>query len=438
MSFIGYLRERIRAHILCPGIEVFMDIFESVREICEKAKKASVNVRCADGSVRDKFLSEFAFLLLHKKDELISANAKDVEEAEKSGLSRAMLDRLTLTEARLEALSEGVKKLCTLSDPLGGGEVFKRPNGMEIKKIKVPLGVVGVIFEARPNVCADIAALCIKSGNCAVLRGGKECINTNLAIEALAKNALGSAGLPEDSVQVIPFTQREGANALMQMRGYVDVLIPRGGKGLIKSVTESSKVPVIETGAGNCHIYVHSDADTDKALSIIENAKVSRPSVCNAIETVLVSRDIADDFLPRLKDVFDRSFVEIRGCEKTRAIIDCAQAGNEDWETEYNDLICAVGVVDSEEAAIAHINRYSTAHSEAIITESRSAAEMFTSLVDSACVYVNASTRFTDGGEFGFGAEVGISTQKLHARGPMGLSALTTDKYVISGNGQIR
>ncbi len=415
-----------------------MSIYEEVRSICERAKSASPYVASANGEGRNAFLMSFANLLVKNSEELLLANEKDVAAAESAGISVAMLDRLRLTEERIKGLSEGIISLVGLSDPLGGGEVFCRPNGMEIKKIKVPLGVCGVIFEARPNVAADIAALCIKSGNAAVLRGGKECINTNLAIEALAKKALVSAGLPEDSVCLIPYTDREGATALMQMRGLVDVLIPRGGKGLIKSVTENSSVPVIETGAGNCHIYVHSDADLDCALSVIENAKVSRPSVCNAIETVLVNEEIADKFLPLLKEVFDRCSVEIRGCERVCGIIDCTHATEEDFETEYNDLVCAVGIVPDLESAVSHINKYSTGHSEAIITESRKAADYFCTMVDSACVYVNVSTRFTDGGQFGFGAEVGISTQKLHARGPMGLSALTTDKYIINGNGQTR
>ncbi len=413
-------------------------IFENVKAICEKAKASSPAVAASKGDKRNAFLSSFARLLVENTAALLEANAKDTEAARAAGISTAMLDRLSLTEARIAGLAEGITALIGLSDPLGGGEVFTRPNGMEIKKIKVPLGVCGVIFEARPNVAADIAALCIKSGNAAVLRGGKECINTNLAIEAIAKKALTEAGFPEDAVCLIPYTERDGANALMQMRGIVDVLIPRGGKGLIKSVTENSSVPVIETGAGNCHIYVHRDADFDLALSVIENAKVSRPSVCNAIETVLVNAEIANDFLPRLKEVFDRCAVEIRGCEKVQEIIGCNPATEEDWDTEYNDLICAVKVVACENCAISHINRYGTGHSEAIITESRRDAELFCTMVDAACVYVNASTRFTDGGQFGFGAEVGISTQKLHARGPMGLSALTTDKYIINGNGQIR
>ncbi len=413
-------------------------IYESVKAICEKAKAASPAVAASKGDIRNAFLLSFARLLCENKEELIASNRKDTEAAKENGMSSAMLDRLTLTEGRINGIAKGITDLIGLCDPLGGGEVFCRPNGIEIKKIKVPLGVCGVIFEARPNVAADIAALCIKSGNAAVLRGGKECIHTNLTIESIAKKALTEAGLPEDCVSLIPYTEREGANALMQMRGIVDVLIPRGGKGLIKSVTENSSVPVIETGAGNCHIYVHSDADFECALSVIENAKVSRPSVCNAIETVLVNAQIAESFLPRLKKVFESRGVEIRGCEKTRSIIECTPATDEDFETEYNDLICAVKVVSCESCAVNHINRYSTGHSEAIITESRSVADYFCTMVDSACVYVNASTRFTDGGQFGFGAEVGISTQKLHARGPMGLSALTTDKYIINGNGQIR
>ena len=415
-----------------------MAIYDEVRTLCERARAASPCVASANGDRRNAFLLSFASLLVENREDLLFANDKDTSAAEAAGMSAAMLDRLRLTDERIKSLADGIVSLVGLSDPLGGGEVFCRPNGMEIKRIKVPLGVCGVIFEARPNVAADIAALCIKSGNAAVLRGGKECINTNLAIEALAKKALAEAGLPEDCVCLIPYTDREGATALMQMRGLVDVLIPRGGKGLIKSVTENSSVPVIETGAGNCHIYVHSDADFDLALSVIENAKVSRPSVCNAIETVLVHEAIAESFLPLLKDVFDRCSVEIRGCERVCGIIDCTPAAKEDFEREYNDLVCAVGVVEDLEGAVSHINKYSTGHSEAIMTESRRAADYFCTMIDSACVYVNVSTRFTDGGQFGFGAEVGISTQKLHARGPMGLSALTTDKYVISGNGQIR
>ena len=413
-------------------------IFENVKSICERAAKAAPFAASSKGAVRNAFISAFARLLTENKDALLEANEKDTVAAREAGIGTAMLDRLTLTEERIKSLSESILSLTQLQDPLGGGEVFTRPNGLEIKKIKVPLGVCGVIFEARPNVAADIAALCIKSGNAAVLRGGKECINTNLETERLARMALREAGLPEDCVCLIPYTEREGANALMQMRGLVDVLIPRGGKGLIKSVTENSSVPVIETGAGNCHVYVHSDADMEKALTVIENAKVSRPSVCNAIETVLVDRSIAGEFLPRLKETFDRCCVEIRGCERTRAVIDAVTATEDDYNTEYNDLICAVKVTDSLCEAIDHINKYSTGHSEAIMTESLSAADTFCTMIDSACVYVNASTRFTDGGQFGFGAEVGISTQKLHARGPMGLSALTTDKYIITGDGQVR
>ena len=414
------------------------DIFEGVKDICRRARKASPAIAQATGEERNAFLAIFASLLCKEREALLKANEKDMDNAKEAGISTAMLDHLRLTESRIEGLAEGIRALIGLSDPLGGGEVFCRPNGLEIKKIKVPLGVCGVIFEARPNVAADIAALCIKSGNAAVLRGGKECINTNLAIEALAKKALLDAGLPEDGVCLVPYTEREGANALMQMRGLVDVLIPRGGKGLIKSVTENSSVPVIETGAGNCHVYVHCDADIDLALSVVENAKVSRPSVCNAIETVLVNADAAEEFLPRLKALFEEDGVEIRGCERVASLIECTPATEDDWEREYNDLICAVKVVDSKEEAVEHINRYGTGHSEAIMTSGIDAAKYFTAAVDAACVYVNASTRFTDGGQFGFGAEVGISTQKLHARGPMGLSALTTDKYIINGCGQIR
>ena len=317
--------------------------------------------------------------------------------------------------------------------------MWSRPSGITLRRIRVPLGVVGIIYEARPNVTVDSAALCLKTGNAVVLRGGKEAINTNKALVAVIKEALTESGLDEHCVELVTSTSRESANALMSMRGLVDVLIPRGGKGLIKACVENSKVPVIETGAGNCHLFVDDYADLSKAIKIAVNAKCSRPSVCNAVETILVSTCSVEDFLPMLKAEFDKYNVEIRGCERSRAILpDITPATEEDYETEYDDYIVALRVVDGIDEAIEHINKYSTGHSEAIVTEDMDNANRFLSEIDSVAVYVNASTRFTDGGEFGFGAEIGISTQKLHVRGPTGLKALTTEKYLIVGNGAIR
>ena len=413
-----------------------MDIREYVEGVCRGAKAASSAIALADTALKNKVITAFARELEKDCDYIMSENALDVSAARENGTSEAMCDRLCLTKDRISGIVKALLALTELPDPVGGGTVTKRPNGMEIKKISVPLGAVGVIYEARPNVSADIAGLCLKSGNAAVLRGGKEALRSNKAIVACAKRALSLCGLPEETVSLIEMTEHEGASVMMEMRGVLDVLIPRGGKGLIQSVVMNSKVPVIETGAGNCHLYVHSDADMDKALSIAANAKLSRPSVCNAVETILVNGTVAEEFLPRLKDALVNT--EIRGCDRACGIIDCSKATDEDWETEYNDYVVALKIVDTVEQAVEHINRYSTGHSEAIVTESRAAADYFTSRIDSACVYVNASTRFTDGGEFGLGAEVGISTQKLHARGPMGLSALTTTKYVINGDGQVR
>ena len=413
-----------------------MEIREYVEGVCRGAKAASSAIAAADTALKNKVIVTFARLLKERSQYIMLENNLDVVRAKDRRLGDAMCDRLTLTEERLDGIIAALLKLTELPDPVGGGTVSRRPNGLEIKKVSVPLGTVGVIFEARPNVSADIAGLCLKSGNAAVLRGGKEAFRSNRAIVECAQLALKECGLPPEVISFIESTEREGAECLMEMRGLIDVLIPRGGRGLIMRVVEYSKVPVIETGAGNCHIYVHSDADMEKAVSIVANAKLSRPSVCNAVETVLVHRAAARRFLPEMKEALGNT--EIRGCDEVRHIIPCRAAMDIDWDSEYNDYMLAVKVVDSLEEAVLHINRHSTGHSEAIITESRSAADYFTRAIDSACVYVNASTRFTDGGEFGLGAEVGISTQKLHARGPMGLEALTTTKYIINGDGQIR
>ena len=349
-----------------------------------------------------------------------------------------MLDRLKLDEVRIAGICDDIRALIALPDPIGTGSVITRPNGLTIKCTKVPLGVVAMIYEARPNVTVDAAAMCVKTGNSVILRGGKEAINTNKTLVKIMKKALESVGISPDVIGLVENTERESANILMTLREYVDVLIPRGGKGLIKNVCENAKIPVIETGAGNCHLYVDESADLQMALEVAMNAKTQRPSVCNAIETLLVHEKVAAKFLPMFKEAGAAFSLDIRGCERTREIISCREATDEDFATEYDDYIISVKVVPSLDGAIEHINRYSTHHSEAIITRSLEAAERFQAEIDSAAVYVNASTRFTDGGEFGFGAEIGISTQKLHARGPMGLDVLSCDKYLINGNGQTR
>ena len=405
-------------------------------EMCASAREASAILGSADAEKRNSALLAMADALNARAEEIINANLTDLQNAKENGMSDSMLDRLTLTKARINAISESVKKVIALPDPLARNEEWTRPNGIKITKTRVPFGVIAIIYEARPNVTADAAALCVKSGNAVILRGGKEAINSNLAIANVLSNALASVGLPERCVQVVPDTSRETANKLMKMKGGIDLLIPRGGKSLIRSVVENATVPVIETGAGNCHVYFDEFADFEMALNIIDNAKRQRPSVCNAAESLLVHEAIANKILPLVKARLDN--VEIRGCEKTCAIIDVAPATNEDFFTEYNDYILSVKVVSGVREAIAHINTHGTGHSEAIITENTENATLFCNNVDAAAVYVNASTRFTDGEEFGFGAEIGISTQKMHARGPMGLAEMTTYKYVINGEGQIR
>lgn len=407
-----------------------------LNEMSKKAKAASARLGVADTEKRNSALSAMAEALVLRSAEIIGANSLDIENAKANGMSDSMLDRLTLTETRINAISESVKKVIALPDPLANCEEWTRPNGIKITKKRVPFGVIAIIYEARPNVTADAAALCVKSGNAVILRGGKEAINSNLAIACVLSDALTSVGLPGDCVQVVPDTSRETANKLMRLKGGVDLLIPRGGKSLIRSVVENATVPVIETGAGNCHIYFDESADTEMALNIIDNAKRQRPSVCNAAESLLVHSATAERLLPLVKERMPN--VELRGCERTRGIIDVKQATEEDFFTEYNDYILAVKVVDSVYEAVEHINIHGTGHSEAIITENAENAEYFCNNIDAAAVYVNASTRFTDGEEFGFGAEIGISTQKMHARGPMGLPEMTTYKYVISGEGQIR
>ena len=374
-------------------------------------------------------------------DLILSANEKDLKDARANGISDVMEDRLMLSRDRVFALVSGVRAVASLDDPVGGLLYMKnRPNGLKIGAKRVPLGVIGMIYESRPNVTADSAALCLKAGNSVILRGGHEAIHSNIAIALSMRRALSSLGLDENIIQILSDTTREAASAMMRLNSYIDVLIPRGGAGLIRAVLEQSTVPVIETGVGNCHIYVDESADLKMAVDILYNAKCSRPSVCNAAESLLVHKNIAEVFLPMAFDKLSQKHVELRGCERTRTVLgpSVIRATEEDYKTEFLDYILSIKVVDSLDEAIDHINRYGTGHSEAIVTSNYFSAERFLDLVDAAAVYVNASTRFTDGGEFGLGAEIGISTQKLHARGPMGIEALTTIKYVIYGSGQIR
>ena len=410
-------------------------------ETMGKCAKEAARFLAQAGPRKDAALEKMALALERELPAILEANRKDTEAARANGMGEALLDRLTLTERRVREMAEGIRAVAAQKDPIGeivSGGV--RPNGLRIEQVRVPLGVIGIIYEARPNVTSDAAVLCLKAGNAVILRGGKEAIHSNTAIAGAMRAAAKEAGLPEDCIQLIGDTSRESAVELMRLREYLDVLIPRGGRGLIKSVVENSRVPVIETGWGNCHAFVDASADVPTAVSVVFNAKTSRPSVCNAIETLLVHRDIAEEALPAIAQKLAEKNVELRGCEKTRAILGAGvvPASEEDWATEYDDYILAVKVVDSLDEALAHIAKYSSGHSEVILTQSYENAERFTAEVDSAAVYVNASTRFTDGGVFGLGAEIGISTQKLHARGPMGAGELTSTKFVIRGNGQIR
>lgn len=412
----------------------------ALEQMGQRAKEAERFLRTASTACKDKGLAEIADALMENCDAILEANTRDIANGEQAGMSAALLDRLRLSQARIAGMAQGVRDIIALADPVGrvlaGGN---RPNGLQIVKVAVPLGVVAVIFEARPNVTADAAALCLKSGNVVILRGGKEAIHSNRSIAGIMRRALEKAALPQDCIQLVEDTSRDSANELMRLNDYVDVLIPRGGSGLIHAVVEHASVPVIETGVGNCHVYVDQAAEIGMAADIVFNAKTSRPSVCNACESLLVHRDIAEQALPAIKRRLDEKQVILRGDKAARAILPGIEAAQEaDWGTEYLDYILSVKVVDSIDEAIAHIGRYGSGHSECIVTQSYAAAEQFLNEVDAAAVYVNASTRFTDGGEFGFGAEIGISTQKLHARGPLGLNELTSVKYKIYGTGQIR
>lgn len=406
-----------------------------------KAKACEKAMRCASTEQKNKALTAIEAALTENADKILAVNKIDLEAAEKNGMSAAMQDRLRLTIDRIKGIADGVADVIKLDDPIGSADSGSlRPNGMRITKIRVPLGTIGIIFESRPNVTVDAAVLCLKTGNTVILRGGKEAFNSNKCLCDIMRGAIEKSGLPRDSVQFVEDTSRDVAAQLMKCNNYLDVLIPRGGGGLIRAVKENATVPVIETGVGNCHVYVDESADFDMAVNIVDNGKTQRPSVCNAIESLLMHKNIADKLLPLIKARLDEHNVEIRGCEKTAAILgDCVvPATEEDYATEFGDYIIAVKVVEDIDEAIAHISKYTTGHSECIVTNSLANAEKFKNEIDAAAVYVNASTRFTDGGMFGFGAEIGISTQKLHARGPMGLRELTSVKYLIDGSGQIR
>jgi len=412
----------------------------SVREQAQRAREAARRLRNASTLEKNAALLAMADALEADVDKILAANREDVEAAEAKGTSKALIDRLTLNRERVAAAANGLREVAALPDPVGVTvSMARRPNGMEVGRVRVPLGVVAIIYEARPNVTIDAAGLCLKAGNAVILRGGSDAFRSNKAIVDVMRGALQKTSLPEQSIQMVEDTSRASAEELMQLTGLVDVLIPRGGRGLIQSVVQNAKVPVIQTGEGNCHIFVDEDADLEQAVNIVVNAKCQRPGVCNAVETLLVHRAVAEKFLPKVAEELRNRGVTIRGCSEARAVVPWLEAADEsDWETEYLDLILAVKVVGSLDEAVEHIERYGTGHSEAILTSNYNNARRFLEAVDAAAVYVNASTRFTDGGQFGLGAEIGISTQKLHARGPMGLEELTTTKYVIYGGGQIR
>ena len=412
---------------------------KSMEQLGVAAKKAAAVLATVSASKKNELLLLAADMLIENKDFLIAQNERDIENALNSGLSAALIDRLRLTEQRICDMATGLREIAGETDPVGETvEGITRPNGIRISKVRVPLGVVGIIYEARPNVTADAFGICLKSGNAVILRGGKEAIFSNLAIMKVLKEAVSKAGLPEGTVDLVEDTTRASSTELMKLK-YLDLLIPRGGAALIRATVENATVPVIETGVGNCHAFVDETADISMAVNIVENAKCQRPSVCNALETLLVHKNIAEKALPKINEALLKHNTEVRGCNKTCAILKNAiPATEEDFKTEFLDYVLAVKVVDSLDDAMEHIRSYSTGHSECIITENYTNAERFVNELDSAALYVNASTRFTDGGQFGMGAEIGISTGKLHARGPMGIKDLTTVKFIVRGNGQIR
>lgn len=411
-----------------------------LEEMGQKARAAKYELAKISEAEKNKALLQAARLLTERTEQILTANEKDLRTGEANGMHPGMLDRLRLNRKRLEAMAEGLRQIAQLEDPVGEIlEAFDRPNGLHIEKRRVPMGVIGIIYESRPNVTADAFGLCFKTGNAVILKGGSDAIHSNSAITAVIRKALEESRITPDAVQLITDTDRAVTAQFMKLNRYVDVLIPRGGAGLIRAVVENSTIPVIETGTGNCHIYVDKDGDVEKAVPIIINAKTQRIGVCNACESLLIHKDIGEILLPRLGAALKEYHVEMRGDEQVLSILpEAVAATEEDYGREYLDYILSMKTVDGVEEAIAHINKYNTGHSDAIITENKETADTFLKQVDSACVYVNASTRFTDGFEFGFGAEIGISTQKLHARGPMGLKELTSYKYTVVGNGQVR
>ena len=417
-----------------------MATYELVKAKAQAAKQAAAKLAVTSTAVKNAALLAMAAALEAQQSEILAANERDMTVAAAKGMKSSMLDRLKLTAERISGMADGLRQVAGLADPVGNvidGKTL--PNGLHITKIRVPLGVIGIIYEARPNVTADAAGLCLKSGNAVILKGGSEAMESNKTVAAILAQAAEGAGIPAGSIQFIDTSDRQAVQDLIHMNGLVDVVIPRGGAGLIQAVVRNASVPVIETGAGVCHTYVDKDADVEMAMKIAFNAKVQRPSVCNAMETLLVHKDIADKFLPMILMMYNSSAVEIRGDETVQEYSGQVHpATEEDWSTEYGDLRLSVKIVDSIEEAMAHIAKYGTGHSECIVTDNYQAAQLFQYTVDAAAVYVNASTRFTDGNEFGFGAEIGISTQKLHARGPMALPELTSTKYLINGNGQVR
>lgn len=417
-----------------------MATYELVKAKAQAAKQAAAKLAVTSTAVKNAALLAMAAALEAQQSEILAANERDMTAAAAKGMKSSMLDRLKLTAERISGMADGLRQVAGLADPVGNvidGKTL--PNGLHITKIRVPLGVIGIIYEARPNVTADAAGLCLKSGNAVILKGGSEAMESNKTVVAILAQAAEGAGIPAGSIQFIDTSDRQAVQDLIHMNGLVDVVIPRGGAGLIQAVVRNASVPVIETGAGVCHTYVDKDADVEMAMKIAFNAKVQRPSVCNAMETLLVHKDIADKFLPMMLMMYNSSAVEIRGDEAVQEYSGQVHpATEEDWSTEYGDLRLSVKIVDSIEEAMAHIAKYGTGHSECIVTNNYQAAQLFQYTVDAAAVYVNASTRFTDGNEFGFGAEIGISTQKLHARGPMALPELTSTKYLINGNGQVR
>lgn len=416
-----------------------MENMELLVQMGKNAAEAKYELQMLSEDRKNRALYTVAQALVNESSQIIEENKKDIARGEEKGMHPGLIDRLRLTPERILGMAEGLRQVAELPDPIGETlEVIERPNGLKIEKQRVPMGVIGIIYESRPNVTADAFGLCFKSGNVVILKGGSDAICSNIAITRVIQHALKEEGITEYAIQLIESTDRAVATEFMRLKEYVDLLIPRGGAGLIRSVVENSTIPVIETGTGNCHIYVDEKADLEKAVPIIINAKTQRIGVCNACESLVIHEAVTDKLLPLLAKALKEHQVEIRGDEKVQQVIECVPATEEDYGTEYLDYILSMKVVSSVEEAIAHINRYNTRHSEAIITEDKENAEKFLNGVDAACVYVNASTRFTDGFEFGFGAEIGISTQKLHARGPMGLRELTSYKYRIIGNGQIR